>query len=431
MKKVAASVILLAGCATPDSDFVAMLDPVSASVVTAAPRRAGTQESIKDLTLEQALALADEAHPEVAAARARVAAAEGRVLQAGRYPNPELVARMEVAPIRGRTAGEAEYVTGLGQRLPVGGRLSVASRVEELERERLLKDLEARRLEVRARVHAAFGAALYMEEAVKLYTDAVRTAGRGLEIVRARAGAGDALPEDVARSEVEGVKARLERDRAASVQEEALLALSAALGTPGLRVESVVGSLEAVLEVPALESLLAVLTTSPFVESGEAAVAVERAREELARAQAIPDINVELLYRRQEASRTDAFDAGLSVAIPFFDRNQGRIHEARADVATAEARARLTRNEIEHRARAAHIRLTRGMAQTRLLRDEVLPRSGIVLRGAEVRYGGGDMSLADLLPILRDLTLARLSYLEALREVFEAWSELRPFVRKD
>src|SRR5919106_5027183 len=50
------------------------------------------------LTLREALALAERLHPELAASEAEVQAAEGRALQAGFFPNPELLARTESAP---------------------------------------------------------------------------------------------------------------------------------------------------------------------------------------------------------------------------------------------------------------------------------------------------------------------------------------------
>lgn len=356
--------------------------------------------------------------------------AQARALQAGFFPNPDLIARMEVAPIRKDTTSRAEYVAGLGQRLPLGNRRSAAVDLEERERVRLQQELDVRRLEVRSRVHAAFATALYLEEAVRIWDEAYRTSDRGVGIAKARLAAGDALPEDVARVEMEALRLRNERDQTASRRQEALLALSAALGDPRLRVQSVRGSLEDALAIPALESLLAALSDHPLSRAADAAVAVERAREELARAQAVPDLNVELLYRRQEATHTDAFDAGLSVALPLFDRNQGRIQEARAEVAAAQARARRVRSELEHEVREAHLRLARAMAEVRLLRDEILPRSETILRGGEVRYAGGDMSLADLVPIQRDRVQARLSYLEALREAIEAWRVLRPYLTK-
>src|SRR6266508_2549666 len=96
------------------------------------------QGSPGHFTLREALALAERLHPELAASEAQVQAAEGRSLQAGLFPNPELMARTESAPVTGSFASQAEYVVGISQPFPLGNRLSAAHRVEALDRDRLL-----------------------------------------------------------------------------------------------------------------------------------------------------------------------------------------------------------------------------------------------------------------------------------------------------
>jgi outer membrane protein TolC len=64
--------------------------------------------------------------------------------------------------------------------------------------------------------------------------------------------------------------------------------------------------------------------------------------------------------------------------------------------------------------------------RSRAFKTEILPRAGTVLKNAEARYEAGDLSPAELLPVRRDFALARLSYLESLRDVMRAWAEIRP-----
>src|SRR5688572_1448744 len=85
------------------------------------------------LTLEQAIELAEQNHPDLAEARALSDAAKARRAQAGKLPNPEAVARIESAPFNGRTADSAEYVAGVSQAVPVGGRLSASREVARKE----------------------------------------------------------------------------------------------------------------------------------------------------------------------------------------------------------------------------------------------------------------------------------------------------------
>jgi cobalt-zinc-cadmium efflux system outer membrane protein len=389
------------------------------------PPRKAPPSGPGSLRLEEALSLAERLHPDLAVARARVEAAEGRVAQAGRLPNPELLARVESAPFEGGTSDDAELLAGVRQTLPAGGRLGAAERVEGLERERRSRELEVRRLEVRLRVMGAFGTALYAEEVVKLLAESLRHAERATAVTAIRAGAGDALPEDSARAEMERARAGLELQRARSQRDASFVALASAIGDSSIRIESAEGPLEDALAVPALDSVIAALETTATASLGKSEVAVERARVELARAERIPDVNLELFYRRSGPADADMFDAGLGVTLPLFDRNGGRIREAEAEVEAARARARSARNDLERGLREAHAKLSRAAAQSRVLREEILPRAATVLQGHEARYAGGDLSLADLLPVRRERIALQLSYLESLRDVREAWSFLQ------
>lgn len=381
------------------------------------------------LSVERALDLADRHHPELAAYRARVDAAEGRARQAGLLPNPLLIGRMESASLEGNTTGEAEFLLGASQRLPVGGRLGAAGEAERREGDRLAREQDVRRLEIHSRVRGAFATALFSEEVSRSTTETHELARRAVEVARVRQGAGEATADEVARVEMEEIRARLEQDKAQGLRDLAFVALASALGEAGLRIDNVEGSLETALDLPSVESVLASLDGGAHAALGRAEIDAARARVDLARAERIPDVTIDLFYRRLESSNRNAFDVGLVVPLPLFDRNQGRLREAEAERRAAEARARSTRDDAVRRVREAHVKLSEAIGHVRLVRDELLPRTALVSRTAETRYGAGDLSLADVIPIRREAAAVRLAYLQGLREVMEAWGELRLFLK--
>jgi cobalt-zinc-cadmium efflux system outer membrane protein len=421
------STLLTASCAGPEPE---PLGDLSRYRMEAASRPKPPQDApLSGLNLERALVLAERSHPELAASAARVEAAEGRAAQAGAFPNPALVARMESAPFQGAAAGDAEYLAGISQRLPVGGRLGAASEAERLEAERLRREREIQGIEIRTRVRGAFATALFSAEVARLQEELLALSRRAVTVARARRDAGDATADEVARAEMEEARARLEEDKAHGLRDLAFVALAASLGDPGLRIESVEGGLEGALEIPTVESVLASLDAGPRAALARADVDAARARVDQARAERIPDVTLDLFYRRLEHSKTDTFDVGVVVPLPVFDRNGGRIREAEAERREAEARARSTRGEAVRRVREAHVKLSEAVHHTRLAKQEILPKAETVLKVAEARYAAGDLSLADLLPIRREYASARLAYLDGLREVMEAWAELRAFLR--
>jgi cobalt-zinc-cadmium efflux system outer membrane protein len=313
--------------------------------------------------------------------------------------------------------------------VPLGGRLGAAERAEDLQRARLEKEFEARKLEVRARVRGRFATALYASRVLGLREQALRLGESAVAAARARLAAGDALADEVARAEMELFRIEEGLGRARSLEGEALAELAAAIGAPDPRLGSVEGDLEEALEVPSIESLSARIAESPILEAAEADVAAYRARLDLAEAQKVPDVNLDFFYRRLESTEENTFDAGIIVPLPIFDRNQGRILEATAEVAAAEARARASRGAVTARLRVLASRLSRAVAAAQRLREEVLPRSDVVLRAAEGRYAGGDEGLAAVLPVRREHTALRLEYLDALREVMESWAAISGILR--
>lgn len=384
------------------------------------------ERSNERLTLQQALEFAERVHPDLAAAQAQVESAEGRALQAGLFPNPELVSRIEKVPVTGRTVEPEEYIVGVSQPAPLGQRLAVARRVETLDRDRLGLELEVKRLEIRRRVQSAFATVLYGQRVIQARAEDVQIAENGVAVAKALLAAGDAIPAEVGQAEVELGRARLEFEQATSRRAQAIEALVTTIGDPTLHVESLEGSLEGSLALPTLESLAVRLEQSPFIGAAEADIAVQRARIDLADTQRIPDVSLDLAYRRVGVENT--VDVGLRVPIPLFNRYQGGIREARADFVAAEARARSARNALALELQTAYRTLARAIAAATLLREEILPRAESVLRSAETRYASGDISLAELLPIRRDWTRARLDYLEALNDVTQAWAALSPYL---
>jgi cobalt-zinc-cadmium efflux system outer membrane protein len=388
-----------------------------------------TTNVFEKLTLDQALDLAERLQPELAEARALVEAAEGRAKQSGAFPNPSAIARMESARLSGRSVGEAEYLAGVSQPIPLGGRLSKAREAEQLERDRRGQEFTVRRRELRRRVHSAFATALYQEQSFQTQRQIAASVEKVVAITKARVDAGDILREDLAKAEMELLRAQVELRRSDAMNEHAMVELKAAIGSPGLAVKSLVGRLDATFEIPTLESLAASLSTSPEVALAGAEVRARQARVDLAKAERIPDVRVEVLYRRLESSKENSFDVGLSIPIPLFDRNQGRLREARAEVAAAEARSRTTQNALSVRLHEAHSHLTAALANTRALKAEVLPRADTVLKANEARFEAGDIGLTELLPVRRDWATVQLTYLESLRDVMQAWVAIAGYLK--
>lgn len=406
--------------------------PVGAGLTAAtAPSSVNVPVTLVDLTLEGALDLAAARHPILAAITAEVAAATDMARQAGAWPNPRAVLRVESAPWTGSTLDRAEYVAGLSQPLPLGGRAAAARRVEERGRDRQVIQLEIARRRIAVKVRKSFAAALHARESLIVHEEILNIARRGVDLAQARVRTGEAMAEESARAEIEFLGAELEFYNAGSRAEVAMAALALAIGDPDLKIESIHGELERLCALPDLDEVLARLKTSPEIRLLESEVREARARTGWARSRRSLDVSLDFFHRRLEAEGLDAFDAGVSFAIPIFDRNTAGIRAAEAAAVAAEARSRSDGAILQQQVLSLHADLQRATAAASVMKDELLPRARTVLRSAEARYREGDASLADVLPIRRDWSELRVQYLSVLRAMLEAWAELAPYLPEE
>jgi len=388
----------------------------------------GATNQIELLTLDQALEMAERRHPQLAETRALIDAASGRAQQAGTFPNPEAILGAQQIPIRSYSVPDRQYVAGFGQTIPLGNRLAKAREAELLEREVRQRGLEAVHRELRKRVHGCFATALYQESAFQAQSRITSGLASVVALTKARLEAGDVIPADLVRSEMELARGEVELRRSESLRKQGLIGLAAAMGDPNLEVRSVEGGLDVTFEVPTLDSLAANLSSQPELLVADAVVRASNARIDLAKAERIPDVKVEALYHRLEVSGQNTFDLGLSIPLPLFNRNEGRLREARSEAVAAEARARSRANELNRNLRESYVALTTALDNLKTYRTQVLPRAETILRSAELRYASGDSALADVLPVRRDWAAVHLGYLETLREVMQAWAEVSSFV---
>lgn len=390
--------------------------------------RAGEPSAISGLTLEAAFDLAERLHPDLAEGQALLDDAAARASGAGKFPNPEAIAGVESAPLRGRSGSEAEYLAGAAQTVPLGGRMGKARAAGMLEREVEEQALKVRRFELRRRVHAAFATALYQEQAALLLADTAAGFSKAVLLAQARIEAGDALPEELARLEMDHANARLEANRAGSLRVQAMLGLAAAVGAPDLRVQKLAGRIDEAFALPAIEEMTIALDAHPSLALADAEARAGQARIDLAKAERIPDLKVELLYRRLPGGAGSAADFGISIPLPIFDRGKSKVREAQALTQAAEARRSATAIDLRRQAQEAHASLASALARSKALRDEILPRAETVLKAVELRHELGDTALGELLLARRDWANVRLAWLESARDTLQAWVELNAMI---
>jgi cobalt-zinc-cadmium efflux system outer membrane protein len=370
------------------------------------------------LTLEQALARARERASSVLSAQARVEEARARLGAASRLlrENPE----MDAAAGRW-SSGSEKLDLGVIQNLDIGGRRSARIGIARAELVSSAADAENAVREALRDVTASFFRALQAQERLALAARAQSIAAEILEIARRRHEAGDVAVLDLNLAQVAEARARAGVRAARSAQALALGQLRTLLGFPAEQQLQLRGDLRGSRRYD-LAELLGKATDRPDIRALQSELEAANAEFQLGRALAWPELG---LGGRYESEKGDHIVLGaVRFTLPLFDRGQG----ARA---VAGARARRLELELERARRAVLTEVHTAFEvydQQRAAVEELEQNALRVLEENESlsreSYQAGQISLAELLIVRREIQETRSDYLSRLLDAAVAAADL-------
>lgn len=371
------------------------------------------------LSLATATALAEAHNPGVSAARRELEASEADVRQAGLLPNPELAVLLEDERRATRTT-----TAQLNIPLELGGkraaRVAEARRASELAQAGLL----GAQAELRAQLLAAFFRVLVAQERVKLAGASAELSTRGADATARRVAAGKISPVDETRARVEQANAGLELADARAEMQSARQALASFWGSPDLDYAQVEGELDALPARADAQQLLAALDSAPALQASRLEWERRKAAIEVERSKQLPDLTLNVGAKRSNETQITQAVIGVTVPLPLFDRNQGRLQAAlsRADKAEDDYRATRIRLAGETRQAASQLALARASAQT--LKATILPAAQQAHDAATRGFEAGKFGFLDVLDAQRSLLQARMRYLGVVAGACQAAATL-------
>lgn len=369
-----------------------------------------------------------EKNPAFAAADAAIRAAEGRRLQGGLLPNPVIGVEAEEIPISGDHEDDGKVGVFVSQEIPLGGKLRRNREVLAREVDQARIRAEAQRNRLLAQVRGLFYRTLAAQHRVEVRERLAGVTREAVEITKQlyNVGAADTADQLAVENEASLEEAAL---AAARIDLDGLwAALQSAVGDPDLQPGRIGGSLEEGLpELDREEQRRQWLSQSPALREAEAEVA--RAEAALARAKGAraPDLEFEggVLDRRGD-ERPGGPDLGregfaqLGFRVPLFNRNQGGIAAAEADLARARLSAERVRLGLESGFAGAFSRYRQAAGQSRTYREAVLPRARTAYQQYLEHYRQMTAAYPQVLISQRTLFQAEESYLRSLERAWEA-----------
>lgn len=341
-----------------------------------------TQPAGPVTTLADLERMAAQNNPTLAQAEAAIRAAQGRRRQAGLWPNPIVGYMGEEISFRapGRTS---EHMFFVEQTIPLGGKLRKSKRVFEQEVVEAEAEAFAQKQRVLNTVRILYYETLGAQRMVDLRAELVRIASDAVKTTSELYNVGQADRPDFFEAEIEAQEIMLDFEEAQNSLQQSWQLLAAVVGNPTMQQARLTGNLEDGLPVLNQETLMAtLLRDSPEIRRARAEVERARAVVSRAKAERIPNLflrggvgyNNELLDIDNRPVGKEAFiEAGIN--LPIFNRNQGGIAAAEAELAFAEREAQRLDLVLRTRLTQAFTEYRNSLRKVQRYQETVLPRA--------------------------------------------------------
>ncbi len=364
--------------------------------------------------LNEAVARTMARNPELVAFGYQLQAQDGRVLQAGLAPNPELSLTVEDALGTGRFSGTDSAQTTL----------SIAWILERGVRQRRLDTARAGvslvavesdivRLDAAAETARLLFSCLANQARKISANEAVQLAQETVQAVQKRVKAGKSPQAELSRAQAELARMKLNQEDIEHRLLSARRRLAAQWGETEPGFTRVNGDL---LTLPSPESFVTLKTRidqNPEFARFLSKQRVDEAQVRLARAQRKPRWRVSAGVRRLEVSNDEALVANITLPLTRRNWNQGSVAEARATLAQTNADAVAARIRIETSLFVIYQELEHSLHRAKTFRDDVIPRIKQALKETRSAYERGRYSYLEWRIVQEDLLAARSALVEA------------------
>jgi cobalt-zinc-cadmium efflux system outer membrane protein len=361
-----------------------------------------------ELSLAEALDRTLERNPDLVALGYGRQGAEGQVQQSRLKPNPDLhVALQDVLGTDSyRGVDSAETTVSLEWVLERGVRQRMIDAAQSGV-DAYAANIEVHRLDEAAETARRYVECMLLQGRLVSRGEGVRLAEQTVGAVRRRVEATRAPQAELARAEAELARAEILREDVEHELSSAYRELAAQWGETRPSFASVAGELGPLPMLEPLEAIIARVDANPVLLHFASQQRFDEAQLRLEEARSRPSWRVSGGLRRFEGTDDQALVAGLTVPLAWKNRNQGRIAEARANVARTDAEASAARVDIETSLFVLYQELNHDVEVAGRLARDIIPRIETALDGTRRLYEAGSYSYLELALVQSQLLDAR------------------------
>ena len=376
------------------------------------------------LTLERALALAEQHSPRLRVAIQQLEGARSGVVTAGQFPNPEVEALggRQNARMTGAPEGSVQSY-GIAQPLELPSVRAPRIRSAEAGREAAEQGATEARAALRAAVRQAYYDVLRRRGEHELAQEMQRVIDQIRRRIAAAVEVGEAPRYELVRADAEALSAANAANSARLRVTQAVAALRAVVAAPLPADIEVVGDFAPARALPPVEALREeMLARNASLAQARAAVRRAEARLESERALRTPQ---PVLRAGVEIEPdTNKFRVGVAIPLPVWNQRGGQVGEALAAFHEATAAAEARRLDLVTELENAYSRYQVASQQIAAYEGGLLKQAENALRVADAAYRFGERGFMEVLDAQRVLRTVRTELVAARFEQQAAMIEI-------
>ena len=381
------------------------------------------------LTLADLEAMALNQNPSVSEAVARVESLRGNYVQVGLPPNPSVGYVAEDVGDEGTAGKQGGFV---GQQLITGNKLSLNRAVAAQQVRRAEQELAAQQQRVLTDVRLSYYDVLIAQERLETADRLVSASRQAVQAVEQLLTIKEVSRTELLQAQIEANTAQMLLDNARAARTGAWQRLTAVLGNPEMPVAEIAGN--ASTDLPTLEfdaSLSRLLAERPELAAVD--TGVERARWALSRARAevVPDLNVQATVQQDDASDLTVAGVQVGLPLPILNRNQGGIQRAQGELVAAQRAVDRRELALYRRLAAVFQQYVTARQQVDRYRLDILPDVDETLRLTTEGYRAGEFNFLQFLIAQRTYFQTNLAYLDALGQMWAASRQIEGLLLSD
>lgn len=392
------------------------------------PLPAPAADESASITLDSLEQLALSTNPTLTQLQARIDAANGRWLQVGLYPNPEIAYS---APEIGNSGTPGQQGAYVQQEFVTADKLQLSRNTAAWEVKRAEQELAAQRLRVLTDVRRGFYAVRVAQERVKIAEELRGIAQQAVEKAKELVKVQEPVTV-LAQAEIEAELAIILVENARTQREAQWRSLVAVIGQPTMPLQDVAGDLDVTAPQVVWEQTLdRIQQESP--ELAAAAAEVEQTRWALQQAtvQAVPNVTIQAGAMYDYGTRDPIASLQIQLPIPIYNRNQGGIAEAHANVFAAEQAVQRVELSLQQRFAIVYQQYEQARQQATRYDETILKKAKQNLDLNRQSYEAGQSAYLPVLTAQRSYSQARLAWLNALEQLWFATVQIEGLLLSD